>query len=205
MDAATLIRRARIRRGLTQARLARNAGTSQPVVSAYEHGRRDPSLETLRRLIAATGCGAGNGFREVLPGIEQQEAGKASLLAVAVIADDHDPLAAIDHRRTDPLGPFQARQAGNRDAACRRAGMAAPEPELELHGLARDRPADDEVSVEAGKPGHAAYPVAAEVQRLSLGEIRAGCPVFRPGSGRRATGARGDAACAGVPASADPA
>ncbi len=55
MDAATLIRRARIRRGLTQARLARNAGTSQPVVSAYEHGRRDPSLETLRRLIAATG------------------------------------------------------------------------------------------------------------------------------------------------------
>ena len=55
MDPATLIRLARVRRGLTQRELAANAGTSQPVVSAYEHGRREPSVETLRRLIAATG------------------------------------------------------------------------------------------------------------------------------------------------------
>jgi len=31
------------------------AGTSQPVISAYEHGRRDPSYATLRRLIEAGG------------------------------------------------------------------------------------------------------------------------------------------------------
>ena len=35
--------------------LARRAGTSQPVISAYEHGRRDPTFGTLRRLVEATG------------------------------------------------------------------------------------------------------------------------------------------------------
>jgi transcriptional regulator with XRE-family HTH domain len=52
---AELIRLVRRRRGLTQAALARAAGTSQPVVSAYEAGRRDPTYGTLRRLIAAAG------------------------------------------------------------------------------------------------------------------------------------------------------
>jgi len=45
----------RRRRGLTQAALARAAGTSQPVISAYEAGRRDPTYGTLRRLVAAAG------------------------------------------------------------------------------------------------------------------------------------------------------
>jgi hypothetical protein len=45
----------RRRRGLTQADLARRAGTSQPVVSAYEHGRRDPTVGTLQRLLDAAG------------------------------------------------------------------------------------------------------------------------------------------------------
>lgn len=55
MDAGDLLRVVRRRRGLTQAELARRAGTSQPVVSAYEHGRRDPTLHTLERLVAAAG------------------------------------------------------------------------------------------------------------------------------------------------------
>ncbi len=55
MDAATLLRSARVRRGLRQAQGARRAGTSQPVISAYERGHRDPTTETLRRLVAATG------------------------------------------------------------------------------------------------------------------------------------------------------
>jgi transcriptional regulator with XRE-family HTH domain len=50
-----LLRTVRRRRGLSQAELARRAGTSQPVISAYEHGRRDPTVGTLRRLIEATG------------------------------------------------------------------------------------------------------------------------------------------------------
>ena len=40
---------------MSQGELARRAGTSQPVISAYEHGRRDPTFGTLRRLIEATG------------------------------------------------------------------------------------------------------------------------------------------------------
>jgi transcriptional regulator with XRE-family HTH domain len=55
MTPAALIRTVRQRRGLTQAELARRAGTSQPVVSAYEHGRRDPTCSTLRKLVAAGG------------------------------------------------------------------------------------------------------------------------------------------------------
>jgi transcriptional regulator with XRE-family HTH domain len=55
MDAAALLRTARRRRGLTQAQLAARVGITQPVVSAYEHGARDPSTGTLRRLLAGTG------------------------------------------------------------------------------------------------------------------------------------------------------
>jgi transcriptional regulator with XRE-family HTH domain len=55
MDPAALLMAIRRRRGLTQAELAKRAGTSQPVVSAYEHGRRDPSISTLRRLVEASG------------------------------------------------------------------------------------------------------------------------------------------------------
>ena len=49
-----IIQAVRRRQGLTQAELARRAGTSQPVV-AYEHGRRDPSTATLRKLVEAGG------------------------------------------------------------------------------------------------------------------------------------------------------
>jgi len=55
MDAATSIRDARERARLTQAELARRAGTSQATISAYEHGRKAPSIETLGRLLAAAG------------------------------------------------------------------------------------------------------------------------------------------------------
>ena len=41
--------------GLSQAELARRAGTSRPTLSAYEHGRKSPSLDTLGRLFAAAG------------------------------------------------------------------------------------------------------------------------------------------------------
>jgi uncharacterized protein len=55
VEPGELIRSVRRRRGLTQADLARRAGTSQPVISAYEHGRRDPTFGTLGRLVEAAG------------------------------------------------------------------------------------------------------------------------------------------------------
>jgi transcriptional regulator with XRE-family HTH domain len=52
---AALIKAVRRRQGLTQADLARRAGTSQPVISAYERGHRDPTYSTLRKLVEAGG------------------------------------------------------------------------------------------------------------------------------------------------------
>ena len=56
MNVAADLRAARERSGLTQAQLARTAGTSQATVSAYEGGTKTPSLDTLGRLLSA--CGA---------------------------------------------------------------------------------------------------------------------------------------------------
>ncbi len=53
--AGELLREARRRSGLSQTDLARRAHVAQSVISAYESGRREPSLTTLRRLVAATG------------------------------------------------------------------------------------------------------------------------------------------------------
>jgi predicted transcriptional regulator len=54
--AGGLLRRARVGAGLSQAELAFRAGVAQSVISAYEAGRRQPSLPTLARLIDAAGC-----------------------------------------------------------------------------------------------------------------------------------------------------
>ena len=50
-----MLRRARELSGLTQSVLARRAGVPQSVISAYESGRRQPSLATLRRLVETSG------------------------------------------------------------------------------------------------------------------------------------------------------
>ena len=54
-SAGALLRRARQQAGLSQPELARKANVTQSVVSAYESGRREPSLRTLERLVRATG------------------------------------------------------------------------------------------------------------------------------------------------------
>lgn len=50
-----LLERARLESGLSQEELARRAGTSRTTVSAYEHGRKSPTLDTAQRLLAQTG------------------------------------------------------------------------------------------------------------------------------------------------------
>jgi predicted nucleotidyltransferase/DNA-binding XRE family transcriptional regulator len=54
-NAAALLRSARERAHLSQTDLARRAGIAQSVISAYESGRREPSLRTLARLVEAAG------------------------------------------------------------------------------------------------------------------------------------------------------
>jgi transcriptional regulator with XRE-family HTH domain len=53
--AAALIRLARNKVGLTQTELGKRAGVDQQVISAYETGRREPTMPTLARLLAAAG------------------------------------------------------------------------------------------------------------------------------------------------------
>jgi transcriptional regulator with XRE-family HTH domain len=55
MYSRNLIHTARMQAGLTQAELARIGKTSQAAISAYESGKRSPSVETLSRLIRVTG------------------------------------------------------------------------------------------------------------------------------------------------------
>jgi transcriptional regulator with XRE-family HTH domain len=55
MLSADLLREARLRAGLTQAELGRRVGKPASVISRWERGVVQPSLETLRSLIRACG------------------------------------------------------------------------------------------------------------------------------------------------------
>jgi hypothetical protein len=55
VNTAATIREARLRAGLTQAELADRAGTSQATLSAYENGRKQPSVVTLARILESAG------------------------------------------------------------------------------------------------------------------------------------------------------
>ena len=58
-DHTELLREARRRAGISQRELARRAGTSQAVISAYENGHREPGINQLQRVVAAAGFGLG--------------------------------------------------------------------------------------------------------------------------------------------------
>lgn len=53
--AGSLLRSARTRVGLSQTAFAELLGIAQPTLSAYESGRRQPTLPTLMRLLARAG------------------------------------------------------------------------------------------------------------------------------------------------------
>jgi DNA-binding XRE family transcriptional regulator len=55
MEEKSLIARARALTGLSQDDLARRSGTSRPTLSAYERGRKSPSLSTAVRILSAAG------------------------------------------------------------------------------------------------------------------------------------------------------
>lgn len=59
MDRPTIIELARRASRLSQAELARRAGTSQPTLSAYERRKKSPSLDVTERLMHAADCDLG--------------------------------------------------------------------------------------------------------------------------------------------------
>ncbi len=94
MNAAEAVRAARLRAGLTQHALAVRAGTSQATLSAYESGRKQPSLRTLERILAATGTRL-----EVVP--ERREPTPEQLARAGRVLSDVLELAAalpVRHR-----------------------------------------------------------------------------------------------------------
>lgn len=58
MNAARLIRTARLRAGLTLRQLASRAATSHSTLAAYEQGRTTPTVDTLDRVLRAAGYAA---------------------------------------------------------------------------------------------------------------------------------------------------
>jgi transcriptional regulator with XRE-family HTH domain len=55
MNGEQLLVRARRIAGLSQSAFAAAAGTSRPTLSAYEHGRKSPTLETVVRIVGVAG------------------------------------------------------------------------------------------------------------------------------------------------------
>ena len=55
MDAASMVKMARRRAGLSQRELARRSGVAQPTVSRVESGRMSPTFDTLSALVRACG------------------------------------------------------------------------------------------------------------------------------------------------------
>jgi transcriptional regulator with XRE-family HTH domain len=91
-----LIRIARRQSGLTQQALAELAGTSQAAISAYESGRRSPSVDTLCRILGA----AGFEVRMRLAAPDTHEAARA--IAESLLSSDQ--LAAhseVEHARVN--------------------------------------------------------------------------------------------------------
>jgi transcriptional regulator with XRE-family HTH domain len=89
MDAGTLLRRARIERGLDQAALARRAGTTQTYVSRVERGAVSPSIDTLDRLFAALG-------QRLTLGVEPLPHGNVSARALRAAFRDLTPEERVD-------------------------------------------------------------------------------------------------------------
>lgn len=54
-DSPNIVEQARTRSQLSQRELAERAGTSQPAIARLEGGGTDPSLGTIRRVLAAAG------------------------------------------------------------------------------------------------------------------------------------------------------
>lgn len=89
MNVAAELRQARERASLTQAALAARTGTSQATISAYESGRKAPTVETLGRLLAAAGSrlGVESGAQPLIqPSAKQHARVARSLLDVLALA-----------------------------------------------------------------------------------------------------------------------
>ena len=76
MDAALTLRRTRRRSGLSLRALAERAGTSHSTLSAYESGRKVPTVETLDRIVRAAGFELGVELTPAVGGADRAARGR---------------------------------------------------------------------------------------------------------------------------------
>jgi transcriptional regulator with XRE-family HTH domain len=86
MDAAVTLRRARHRAGLTLRGLAARADTSHSTLSAYETGRKVPTVETLDRIVRAAGYELGVELTPAVGGPDRTARGR-ELVEVLELAE----------------------------------------------------------------------------------------------------------------------
>lgn len=86
VDAASLLRTARRRARLSLRALAAAAGTSHATLSAYESGRKVPTVDTLERVLVAAGWTPTVHLAPALPAGERERRG-AELAAVLELAE----------------------------------------------------------------------------------------------------------------------
>ncbi len=78
-----LLREARVRRGVSQKRLAIRAGTTQSAISRIENDQVSPSVETLRGLLHMLG-------EDLVMDATERDAGIDRSMTRANLADPHD-------------------------------------------------------------------------------------------------------------------
>lgn len=76
MDAAVTLRRVRLRSGLSLRALAARADTSHSTLSAYESGRKVPTVETLDRIVRAAGFELGVELTPAVGGTDREARGR---------------------------------------------------------------------------------------------------------------------------------
>ena len=86
VTAATTLRSARRRAGLTLRELAGRAGTSHATLAAYEAGRKVPTVETFERVLRAAGFAATVELVPAIGGPDRQDRGR-ELLEVLRLAE----------------------------------------------------------------------------------------------------------------------
>lgn len=105
MDAARLLRTVRARSGLTLRELAVRAGTSNATLSAYEAGRVRPRIDTLARIVEASGWRLGPDVAPV-PERDPRRAPAGEELWQVLLLADLLPTRARDQRASSPHAIF---------------------------------------------------------------------------------------------------
>lgn len=133
VTAASLLRRARKRAGLSQVELAARAGVTQSVISAYEGEKRQPSMPVLAALVDAAGFDLVMGLRRHAPEIARL----AGSVGRRVRRKRHDLVGVAAARGIRNLRVFGSVARGEDRADSDVDMLADIPPGMSLFGLGR--------------------------------------------------------------------